>query len=125
MIRASIAAVLLPVAAASVAGLLHLRLVRAEPAANTALERAPTAVRLWFSQPAEAAVTRVRVIGPRGPVAVAAPTPMPDGIAANVRGPMPAGAYRVEWRTMAADGHGVGGQYGFRVGAAPRPPARP
>ncbi len=101
------------------AALMHLRLERAEPRANETVAAAPAAVRLWFSQPAEAAVTRVRVVGPAGAVALGAVTRGADGaLGAAVRGRMPAGAYQVEWRTMAADGHAVGGRYAFRVGAA-------
>jgi methionine-rich copper-binding protein CopC len=113
------------VAALPAAGLLHLRLVRAEPLANATVSRAPTAVRLWFSQPAEAAVTRVRLVGPGGAVPLGAVARGADGaLGAAVRGPMPAGAYQVEWRTMAADGHAIGGRYAFRVGpAAPAPSA--
>jgi methionine-rich copper-binding protein CopC len=85
------------------------------------------------------AVTRVRLVGPNGPVALgpvqraddtaarAAGIPRPpagatrgdDAVAVPIRGAMPPGAYTVEWRTMAADGHPVSGRVPFRV-AAPR-----
>ncbi len=127
------AAALLPGAAL----LFHLRLLRADPAADAVLPQPPAALRLWFSQPAEVAVTRVRLVGPRGPVplgplqpgtgtAAGAPPRAASGrdaaVVAAVRGPMPPGAYAVEWRTMAADGHPVAGRTSFRV-AAPAAPA--
>jgi methionine-rich copper-binding protein CopC len=45
----------------------------------------------------------------------------PDaGIVLPIRGALAPGAYTVEWRTMAGDGHPVSGRFGFSV----RPPAR-
>ncbi len=125
------AAALLPGAAL----LNHLKLLRADPAADAVDSQPPAAVRLWISQPAEVAATRVRLVGPRGPVPLgplqpgtgaAAGAPPRAGrdaaVVAAVRGPMPPGSYAVEWRTMAADGHPVAGRTSFRV-AAPAAPA--
>ena len=109
-------------AALPAVGLLHLHLTRAEPAAGAAVGRAPAALRLWFSQPVEAAVTRVRLAGPAGAVALDRLAVDEAEVRAAVRGAMPAGAYTVEWRTMAADGHAVSGTYNFRVGAVPAAP---
>jgi hypothetical protein len=133
---------LLPAAVALVPGaalFVHLRLLGSDPAADAVLPRPPAAVRLRFSQRAEVAVTRVRLVGPNGPVALgpveradvaaaraseirrtpAGPTRGDDAVAVPIRGAMPPGAYTVEWRTMAADGHPVAGRVAFRV-AAPR-----
>lgn len=128
------AAALLP----GLALLFHLKLLRSDPADAAVLATAPTAVRLWFSQRAEVAVTRVQLVGPRGPVALgtlaraeaaaasAGEVPrMPlrpghvaeEAVVVPVRGPMPPGAYTITWRTMAADGHPVSGRVAFRVGA--------
>ena len=136
ILRVTTAAALLPGAAF----LVHLKLLRSEPGADAVLDRAPSVVRLWFSQRAEVAVTRVRVVGPAGPVALGAvqradaveaaagqvsrPPVRPAGgnatVAIPVRGAMPPGTYTVEWRTMAADGHPVSGRYTFRVAATTR-----
>jgi methionine-rich copper-binding protein CopC len=116
----------------------HLKLLRSDPAEGAVLTAAPQTVRLWFSQRAEAAVTRVRLVGPRGEIALGAaqraPAPpeaevprMPTRpgrepeppLVVPVRGAMPAGTYTVEWRTMAGDGHPVSGRVSFRL-AAPR-----
>jgi methionine-rich copper-binding protein CopC len=128
-IRLAAAAAVLPGATM----LFHLTLVRSDPADAAVLAQAPAAVQLWFSQRAEVAVTRVRLLGPRGTVALgplqraatpaggaratAAARTRVDGLVAPVRGPMPPGAYTLEWRTMAADGHPVAGRLAFRVGA--------
>lgn len=104
--------------AAVPAARLHLRLARAEPGPDSVVAAAPAALRLWFSQRAEAAVTRVRLTGPAGPVALGAAAADSGGLRVPVRGATPPGAYTVEWRTMAADGHAVSGRYAFRVGPA-------
>jgi methionine-rich copper-binding protein CopC len=107
---------------------LHLRLLGSEPGDGTVLARPPAQVRLVFSQRAEVAVTRLRLVGPAGAVALGAPQRgaaapgagrQDAAVTAAVRGPMPPGAYALEWRTMAADGHPVAGRVAFRV-AAPR-----
>jgi methionine-rich copper-binding protein CopC len=135
--RAAAVAVLLPGSALA----FHLKLLRSDPAEDAVLARPPAAVRLWFSQRAEAAVTRVRLVGPRGTVALGGveryeaaaegevprmptrPGRAPDApVGAAVRGAMPPGPYTLEWRTMSADGHPVSGRVAFRV--APPAPAR-
>jgi methionine-rich copper-binding protein CopC len=131
-LRSSLAAAALVPGAALA---FHLKLLRSDPAENAVLATPPKAVRLWFSQRAEASVTRVRLVGPGGTVALgtaqraaAAPAdevprmptrpgrePDDAAIVVPVRGPMPAGAYTVEWRTMAGDGHPVSGRLSFRL----------
>jgi methionine-rich copper-binding protein CopC len=54
------AAVLLP--ATSVFALRHLKLVRSEPAANAKLSVSPAAIRLWFTQETQLAVTKVSLV---------------------------------------------------------------
>jgi hypothetical protein len=94
----------------------HFELARSLPAADSEAPR-PTAVVLWFTQRPQDDATTVRVVGEGGePVAAAAlvqdpvdPTvfvlPIPDGL--------DAGSYTVSWRSMAADGHVVRGDFAF------------
>lgn len=125
-VRARIAAAALVPALVPAAALFHLRLLRSAPATDAVLTRPPAAVHLWFSQRAELAVTRVRLVGPAGEVALGPLQREATGagsertVVAPVRGPMRPGAYSVEWRTMAADGHSVSGQTSFRI-TAPAP----
>lgn len=119
-----IAASLLVIASVprSAASAVHLRLVRSDPVADTALAAPPNAVKLWFSQKVDAKVTSVRVTGPNekvmdvAPVTIAATDSAPA--VAAIRGDMPAAKYKVAWRTMAADGHVVRGEFAFTVKAA-------
>jgi methionine-rich copper-binding protein CopC len=87
----------------------HLHLVKSEPAANDTLHAAPTAIRLWFTERPELAVTSIRLASAAG-VAVAlgpvtADTAATAPIAAPVRGHLAPGAYVATWRATADDGH--------------------
>lgn len=97
----------------------HLRLVKSEPADHDTLSVAPSAVRLWFSQRAELRTTRVTVRSATGDTVALGALTRGAGADAPVVAPIvraPAdGAYTVEWRTMAGDGHIVRGSFGFTV----------
>ena len=101
----------------------HLRLDRSSPA-DSSVVQAPKAVQLWFSQPTELGVTRVLVRSaagdtiPTGPLRRAAAPRSP--IEAPFTGTLAPGAYTVDWRTMAGDGHVVRGTFMFTV-RAPAP----
>lgn len=97
----------------------HATLVSSEPAANAVLAASPARLRLVFSEPVEiklsslvltrgAAETRLTVEGDPRDV---------HALVARVQS-LPAGAYRVVWRVVSADGHPVSGAYGFRIGTA-------
>lgn len=106
----------------------HQTLVRAQPAAGAELGTSPRFLRLDFREPLQAAFTRITLMGPdslrvalgplriEGDSALTAIVPVP--------GTLPAGRYRVDWRTTGADGHAVSGTYEFLVTAmAAMPPA--
>jgi copper transport protein len=121
--------------AASVVGLLvvagappspawgHAALQRTEPAADAALDVAPTAVRLTFSEQPERSLSTVRVVDAAG-------TAFEEGLAQPVPGdplsltvalrPLDRGVYTVTWRVVSAvDGHPTAGAYAFGVGVSP------
>jgi methionine-rich copper-binding protein CopC len=102
----------------------HLHLVRSDPAAGDTLRVAPAAVRLWFSQAPELAVTTIHLNTATGAaVALAAATQDTAAdapVTAALRAPAPAGAYVVSWRTTARDGHPASGRYQFVIAAAAR-----
>jgi len=97
----------------------HLHLLKSVPAANAAMPATPEAIRLWFSQPPELAVTSVKVTGPASAAIPLAPLAAGDSdlVVAPVKGKMAAGAYTVAWRTMAKDGHVARGTFAFTVKA--------
>jgi methionine-rich copper-binding protein CopC len=97
---------------------VHLQLDRSHPAADTTLA-SPGEIRLWFSQVPQASATSVRLIRDGEPVtALGELKADPDDgkvFAAPIRSELPNGAYLVSWRTMAADGHVVRGDFSFNV----------
>ncbi len=100
---------------------LHTQLVSADPAPNARLSATPAQMRLVFSEPIEATLARITIVGASG----AAPrvldvTGDPRDVHAIVA-PVDAlaeGGYRVLWRVVSADGHPVEGSYVFTVGSA-------
>lgn len=96
----------------------HLRLERSAPADSSVVDSA-SAVRLWFSQVTALNVTRVVVRSSAGDTVATKPltraaAPKSPVVAAFVT-PLTAGAYTVDWRTMAGDGHVVRGTFRFTV----------
>lgn len=108
----------------------HDGLVSTTPATGSAVDAAPGAVELQFTGEPLPLGTRVDVTGPGGRPA-AAGTPEIRGatvVQPLVRG-LPAGTYRVDWRSTSSDGHALSGSFDFTVGTgggpAPGPPISP
>jgi methionine-rich copper-binding protein CopC len=103
----------------------HTHLVKSEPAVGDTLARSPSAIRLWFSEPVELAVTTVKLAdaGGRG-IALAKLTQAAAGesapVAAALAAPLTPGSYVITWRTAAKDGHPANGTITFVVKAAHR-----
>ena len=98
----------------------HTHLVKSEPAANDTLSKAPAAIKLWFSEKVELAVTSVKVADATGHAVAVAPPGRPDtGSSAPVvvalRKPLAPGGYVVTWITAAKDGHPANGTIAFAV----------
>ncbi len=118
-----VAAIAAPAPAYPAGAERHLRLLRSDPGDSSSVA-APRAIRLWFSQRPELAVTTVRLTGAAGTVAVGKGSFGPGaGTAAPVvfpvTGALAAGRYTAAWRTMAPDGHVITGSIAFTV-APPR-----
>jgi methionine-rich copper-binding protein CopC len=119
--RRALLAVLIACALAPLLGAAparHLRLERSAPADSSVVPSA-IAVSLWFTQVTELTVTRVLVRGAAGDtvptLALTRDAAPKSPIVAPFKGPLPAGRYTVDWRTMAADGHVVRGTFRFTV----------
>jgi copper transport protein len=99
----------------------HATLVRAEPAVGSRLAACPSQVRLLFSEELEPSLARISIVGADGRSTVLAVSGDPRDVHAVVAPVdcLGGGAYRVTWRVVSADGHPVGGTYGFAIGAAP------
>jgi len=115
------------VALVALAGLLagplwgHQTLLKAQPAAGAELGTSPRFLRLDFREPLRARFTRITLMGPDsltvdlGPVRIEGDSALTAIV--PVPGTLPAGRYRVNWRTTGADGHAVSGAYEFIVTA--------
>lgn len=117
-----LATVLATLPAVAGARAFHLALRRAEPAAGATVAQAPAALRLWFTQRPELAVTRVTLRDAAGAEVPTGALTRADAatapIVVPVQGALRPGRYRVEWRTMARDGHVQRGDYQFTLAAA-------
>jgi methionine-rich copper-binding protein CopC len=106
--------------------LAHGRLVASNPAADSRITAAPRELRLTFSEKAELAVSRVRLLGPDGKAVALAPLTASDDegrtVVAAVQGSLAPGAYTVEWQLVGRDGHPVRGKFSFVVGAGAAAP---
>ena len=106
----------------------HAELVRSDPEANATLPAAPPQVTAYFSQPLDAAGSRLDVTGADGtPVSQGDSTILADdnkAMQVALQPDLAPGAYTVQWTTKSAeDGDEANGSFSFTVGAAePAPP---
>lgn len=101
----------------------HTHLIKSEPATNDTLAKSPGAIRLWFTEQVELAVTTVKLADAAGRPIALNPLVRPDTgqaapVVAAVKKPLAPGGYVVTWRTAARDGHPANGAFGFVVKAA-------
>jgi len=98
---------------------VHFELRTSAPMADSTV--APTdEVRLWFTQEPQDGTTQIRVM--KGDVRVPMTEAQEDPEDATsyfltIERPLSPGGYRVLWRSMAADGHVVNGEFGFTIAA--------
>lgn len=104
----------------------HAALVKAEPAQRASLKKAPTQLRLWFSEPLEPAYADATVTkeGAREPIATAKAKVDPNEpkllvLELPVLEP---GRYTVKYRVLSVDGHTVDYGYTFSVTGRPTKP---
>jgi copper transport protein len=109
----------------------HAGLVSSAPAAGDTLRQAPTRVVLRFTEPVDASSSGLVLLGSNLRITLA-PRRDPGDVTALVAAlpPLGPGGYRVQWRTLSADGHPVYGSFVFFVAGAgaavgPAPPEHP
>jgi methionine-rich copper-binding protein CopC len=118
----ALAALLLAAAPAAGSGsAFHLHLLRSDPAADTTLHAAPSALRLTFSEAPELGVTSVRLRHTGGASVSLARLARAPGdrntVVSALRGRLTPGNYAVTWRTMSRDGHPMHGTFHFELAA--------
>jgi putative copper export protein/methionine-rich copper-binding protein CopC len=98
--------------------LAHARLTKSAPAADARLSTLPTAMRLWYSEAPEIALTRVVLTDSAGHVVKVGVVERDESTLAvhvAIIGKLAAGRYKVTWKTAAADGHPSQGSFTFVV----------
>lgn len=121
-----LALALLPLAWAATVGLLpapaallHFELSRSAPAADSVVAP-PEEIRLWFTQGAQEDATSIRLLDGSGNLVELGALESSDDRtehAAAIPNLLADGTYTVAWRSMAADGHVVRGEFEFSVRA--------
>jgi hypothetical protein len=96
----------------------HAFLDRAEPRVGSVIAKAPTSIRLKFTQGLEPLFCRVTVAGPAGFAGAATARPVPgdpETLTVDLRSPTPPGTYTVRWRVLSVDTHVTEGDFSFQV----------
>jgi copper transport protein len=107
-----------PLASTGDAAAFHAHLIRAEPAVNDTIAATPMAVRLWFSEPVELGLSRVKIVRIGGDT-VKTSVLRHEGTAATTAAldlanpPSAPGTYVVTYRVVSRDGHPTAGSYNF------------
>ncbi len=100
----------------------HASLARSEPPANAVLYEAPAEIRLYFTEPLEAAFSTIQLRDANGNTVQTAPAQLdPDDPFQMILTPgeLPDGLYTVAWKALSsADGHLTQGSYPLVIGAA-------
>ena len=113
---------------------VHAHLVSSSPGDGDALEESPRQIRLVFSEPVEAPLSRVEMVSATREIEVPVRADSADvRVLVGEIPPLPVAEYRVDWRTVSADGHPVEGSFRFTVlgpagrdsAASPRPAPAP
>lgn len=107
--------------------LAHANLVKSDPSPNEVLSRAPSEIRLWFSEPLEPAFSHITLRDSNGNIIEtndATVDPTDTRQLALAMGNLPNGVYTISWRVVsAADGHQTQGSIPFSIGVASAFPA--
>ena len=101
--------------------LAHAFLVRAVPAAGSVSATAPRAITLFYTEAIVPRFCRVRLDGPRGPVALGPARAVP-GARRELRVVLPRlapGRYELSWQAVSTDTHRTHGRFGFSIAPSP------
>ena len=118
----ALCAITLSISATSSHAMRHLKLTKTFPSKDTTVTVSPSAIKLWLSEPADLAASKISLSSVTGtPVALAKLSREPNKgapIEAKLIKPIPPGMYVVTWKAMSKDGHVINGAYGFLVAMA-------
>ncbi len=96
--------------------LSHSELRRSSPMNGAILSASPASVELVFNEKVQLTALRLFHEG-KAEIRLDRPASIVDaGTATRALPALEAGAYRIDWRAISADGHPVGGVIRFRIG---------
>jgi copper resistance protein C len=94
-------------------------LVRAEPRVGSKVNKAPTEVRVWFSETVQAGVSSIKVFDGSGKQVDKKDTHSdranPAALCISLIPALTPGTYKVVWRVTSADTHATNGDFRFQV----------
>jgi methionine-rich copper-binding protein CopC len=96
----------------------HAFLDHAEPAVGSNAKQTPHAVKIWFTEPIQPAVSTITVFNATQKQIDKRDTHCDGANKALLQVSLPSlgpGLYQVRWRVMSVDGHSTGGDFAFRV----------
>jgi len=115
----AVAAVVVPPSLAARGPVVHIVLDKSAPADGEAVAGEVTEVRLSFSDAPRMRGASIRVVtSGRSLMRSTPPAPDPDDpreLSVQLTPPLPPGAYVVQWRCIADDGHVMRGDFRFEV----------
>jgi len=110
---------MLSVIAAAVRVEAHAFLVRAEPRVGSKVNKAPTEVRVWFSETVQAGVSSIKVFDVSGKQVDRKDTHSDRtnraALCVSLIPVLAPGAYKVVWRVTSADTHVTDGNFHFQI----------
>jgi len=110
---------ILGVIAAAVRVEAHAFLVRAEPRVGSKISKAPTEVRVWFSEAVQANTSSIKVFDVTGKQVDKKDTHSdranPAVLCVSLIAALPAGSYKVVWRVTSSDTHVTDGNFHFQI----------
>jgi methionine-rich copper-binding protein CopC len=94
----------------------HMAFEKSEPAPDATVTAAPRALKVWFTEAPDPAVSKIEMRGPSGAVTLGGFHTMADkSMMAMVEGALPDGRYTVSWQSAGNDGHIQTGEFAFTV----------
>ncbi|MAS35478.1 MAG: hypothetical protein CL610_15815 [Anaerolineaceae bacterium] len=96
----------------------HAHLSRSDPPANGSIDKSPSEIRLWFTEPLEPEFSRITLRDSSGSI-VDTPSSQVDTVDRTQMFMQPAnlsdGSYTVVWRVLSTDGHSTEGSFSFGI----------
>ena len=97
----------------------HAFLVRAEPRVGSKVNKAPTEVRVWFSETVQAGVSSIKVFDVSGKQVDKKDSHSDRAdravLCVSLLSALTPGSYKVIWRVTSADTHVVSGDFHFQI----------